>query len=145
MSPAHVPEAGSGAKVARQDGSITYVFGNDGVASVEADGFKLTLNVDVQGVTLDIVVSIDGRATANYTLGDPNKVTFSNPKTGDLKFSATLNGQELFSSTSDELAAMFGVSSDPKYETSTYECSGDMLTYTPPVKNAKPLTFKRVP
>lgn len=138
-------QAGSGATVASQDGSITYVFGNDGVASVEAEKFKLTLNVDVQGVALDIVVSIDGRATASYTLSDPNKVTFSKPQMGDLKFSATLNGTELFSSTPDELAAMFGVSPDPKYNTVTYECSGDTLKYTPPVKNAKPLTFKRVP
>jgi hypothetical protein len=99
----------------------------------------------VQGVALDIVVSITGRATANYTLSDPNKITFSNPQMGDLKFSATLNGQELFAGTPDEMAAMFGVSPDPKYNTFTYECSGDTLKYTPPVKNAKPLTFKRVP
>jgi hypothetical protein len=138
-------QAGNGAKFVGQDGTITYVFGNDGVASVEADNFKLTLAVDMQGVALDIVVTITGRATANYTLSDPNKVTFSNAQTGNLKFSATLNGQELFAGTPDEMAAMFGVSPDPKYNTFTYECSGDTLKYTPPVKNAKPLTFKRVP
>jgi hypothetical protein len=138
-------QAGNGTKFVGQDGSITYVFGNDGVASVEADNFMMTLAVDVQGVALDIVVSIAGRATANYTLSDPNKITFSNPQMDDLKFSATLNGQELFAGTPDEMAAMFGVSPDPKYNTFTYECSGDTLKYTPPVKNAKPLTFKRVP
>jgi len=138
-------QAGSGAKFVGQDGSITYVFGNDGVASVDAENFKMTLSVDVQGVALNIVVSITGRATADYTLSDPDKITFSNPHLGDLKFSATLNGQELFTGTPDELAAMFGVSTDPKYNTFTYECSGDTLKYTPPVKNAKPLTFKRVP
>ena len=138
-------QAGSGAKFVGQDGTITYVFGNDGVASVDAENFKMTLGVDVQGVALNIVVSITGRATADYTLSDPNKITFSNPHLGDLKFSATLNGQELFTGTPDELAAMFGVSADPKYNTFTYECSGDTLQYTPPVKNAKPLTFKRVP
>lgn len=138
-------QAGNGAKFVGQAGSITYVFGNDGIASVEADNFKLTLQVDAQGVALDIVVSIDGRATANYTLSDPDKIAFSNPQMGDLKFSATLNGQELFSGTPDEMSAMFGVSPDPKYNTVTYECNGDTLKYTPPVKNAKPLTFKRVP
>jgi len=138
-------QAGSGAKFVGQDGTITYVFGNDGVASVDAENFKMTLGVDVQGVALNIIVSITGRATADYTLSDPNQITFSNPHLGDLKFSATLNGQELFTGTPDELAAMFGVSADPKYNTFTYECSGDTLKYTPPVKNARPLTFKRVP
>jgi hypothetical protein len=38
----------------------------------------MTLAVDVQGVALDIVISINGRATANYTLSDPNRITFSN-------------------------------------------------------------------
>lgn len=138
-------QAGNGAKFVGQDGRVTYVFGNDGTASVEADNFKMTLQVDVQGVALNIVVSINGRATANYTLSNPNKITFSNAQMGDLKFSATLNGSELFAGTPDEMAAMFGVSPDPKYNTFTYECSGDTLKYTPPVKNAKPLTFKRVP
>ena len=61
-------QAGSGAKFVGQDGTVTYVFGNDGVASVEADNFKMTLAVDVQGTTLNIIVSINGRATANYHL-----------------------------------------------------------------------------
>ena len=138
-------QAGNGAKLAGQEGRVTYVFGNDGVTSVDAENFKMTLAVDVQGVALDIVVSINGRATANYTLSDPNRITFSNAQTGDLTFSATLNGQALFSGTPDEMAAMFGVSADPKYNTFTYECSGDTLKYTPPVKNAKPVTLKRVP
>jgi hypothetical protein len=138
-------QAGNGAKFTGQDGSITYVFGNDGIAAVEANNFKMTLKVDVQGVALDIVVSINGRATANFTLSDPNKITFFNPQLGDLKFSATLNGSKLFAGTPDEMAAMFGVSPDPKYNTFTYECNSDTLKYTPPVKNAKPLTFKRVP
>ena len=138
-------QAGSGAKVASQTGTITYVFGNDGVASVEADNFKLTLAVDVQGTTINIVVSINGHATANFTLSDPDKITFSHPQMGDLTFSATMNGTELLSGTPDELAAMFGISPDPKYNTFAYDCSGDTLKYTPPVKNAKPLLFKRVP
>ena len=138
-------QAGNGAKFVGQDGTVTYVFGNDGVASVEADNFKLTLAVDVQGTTFNIIVSINGRATANFTLSDPDKITFSNPQLGDLKFSATMNGTELLTGTPDELAAMFGVSPDPKYNTFTYDCSGDTLKYTPPVKNAQPLVFKRVP
>ena len=56
-------QAGSGAKFVGQDGSITYVFGNDGVASVDAENFKMTLGVDVQGIALNIIVSITGRAT----------------------------------------------------------------------------------
>lgn len=138
-------QAGNGAKIVSQDGRVTYVFGNDGVASIDAENFKLTLGVDVQGVALNIVVGINGRATTNYTLSDPNQITFSNGQTGDLKFSATMNGAELFSGTPAEMAAMFGLSADPKYNTFTYECSGDTLKYTPPVANAKPLTFKRVP
>jgi hypothetical protein len=138
-------QAGGGPKVASQDGTITYVFGNDGIATMEADNFKLTLQVDVQSVSLDIVVDINGRATANFTLSDPNEITLSNPKMGDLKFGATLNGQKLFASTPDEMAAMFGVSPDSKYNTVTYSCTGDTLMYTPAVKNAKPLIFKRGP
>ena len=138
-------QVGNGAKFVGQDGTVTYVFGTDGTASVTADNFKMTLGVDVQGVTLNIVVSINGHATSNYTLSDPNKITFSKPELGDLKFSATMNGTELLSGTPDELAAMFGISPDSKYNTFTYDCNGDTLKYTPPVKNARPLTFKRVP
>lgn len=138
-------QSGGVAKFVGQDGSVTYVFGNDGVASVNAENFAMTLAIDVQGTTFEIVVSIDGRATSNYTLSEPNKITFSNPEMGDLTFSATMNGQELFSSTPDEMAAMFGVSEDPRYNTFTYECSGDTLKYTPPVENASPITLKRVP
>ena len=43
----------SGVKVASQTGKIMYVFGNDGIASVEADNFKLTLQVDAQGGVLE--------------------------------------------------------------------------------------------
>ena len=138
-------KSGGAAKFVGQDGNITYVFGNDGVASVDAENFTMKLAIDVQGTSFNIVVTINGRATANYTLSDPNKITFSNPQMGDLKFSATMNGQELFSSTPEELAAVFGVSNDPKYNTFTYECSGDTLKYTPPVENASPITLKRVP
>ena len=138
-------QAGNGAKFIGQDGTVTYVFGNDGVASVEADNFKMTLAVDVQGTTLNIIVSLNGHATADFTLSDPDRITFSHPQMGDLKFSATMNGTELLSGTPAELAAMFGVSPDPKFNTFTYDCSGDTLTYTPPVQNARPLVFKRVP
>jgi hypothetical protein len=138
-------QAGGGAKFIGQTGSITYVFGNDGVASIEADNFKMTMQVEAQGTAFDIVVSITGRATANFTLSETDKITFSTPQMGDLTFSATMNGQELFTGTPAEMAAMFGVSPDPKYNTFAYECSGDTLKYTPPVQNAKPLTFKRLP
>jgi len=115
-----------------------------GLKAIVLDGLGQS-GVDTQGVVLDIVVSINGRATATYTLSDPDKITFSNPQLGNLTFSATLNGKELFTGTPDEMAAMFGVSPDPKYNTFPYECSGDTLKYTPPVKNARPLTFERVP
>ena len=138
-------QSGGAAKFVGQDGTVTYVFGNDGVASVDADNFTMKLAIDVQGTAFEILVTINGQATANYTLSEPNQITFSNPQMGDLTFSATMNGQELFSSTPDELAAMFGVSEDPKYNTFTYECSGDTLKYTPPVENASPITLQRVP
>ena len=138
-------QAGNGAEVIGQTGTVTYVFGNDGVASVEADNFQLTLQLKSEGMTSDIIVSINGQATANFTLTEPDKITFSDPQMGDLSFSATVNGIEVLSGTPDEMAAMFGVSPDPKYNTFTYTCSDTTLSYTPPVQNARPLIFKRVP
>ncbi len=138
-------QAGGGAEFVGQTGAVTYVFGKDGVASVEADHFKMTLQMKSQGLAIDIIVSINGRATAKFTLAEPDKITFSDPQTGDLNFSATVNGTEVLSGTPDEMAAMFGVSPDPKYNTFTYTCTDTTLSYTPPVQHAKPLIFKRVP
>ncbi len=134
-----------GGEVVGQTGTVTYVFGNDGTASVKADNFKLTLKIKSQGLTIDIIVSINGHATAKFTLADPDKMIFSAAQLGDLTFNATVNGTEVLSGTPAEMAAMFGLSPDPKYSTFTYTCSDTTLSYTPPIQNAKPVVFKRVP
>ncbi len=136
-------QAGNPAQYEGQEGKIIYTFGADGKAKIEAQDFTAKLKITVQNLSFPMEVKMTGSATADYTTSDPNKVTFSNNDVGNFKLSITMNGQEMSSITSDELAA-FGLSSDPKYNTFTYECSGDTLKYTPPLPNVKPVVLKRV-
>ncbi len=137
-------KAGNPAKFVGQEGAIVYTFGADGKAKIDVQDFTANLEITAQNLAIPIQIKMSGNATADYATSDPNKVTFSNAQTSGLKFSATMNGQVLFSSTPDELAAAFGISPDPKYNTFTYECSADTLNYTPPLPNAKPVVLKRV-
>jgi hypothetical protein len=131
-------------KLADKKGSVRITFGADGKAAMAADQWQVTLSGTVQGVVLNVVVSINGAATADYVVA-ADKVTFSNRKSDNMVMSATVNGQELFSGTSDELAALFGVSgSNNAYNTFPYACGSDTLKYTPPIKNASPVVLTRV-
>ena len=135
---------GGQAQFVGQTGDLTYDFGSDGKATIAANNFAMNLKITAQGLSLPIAVSITGTATANYTTGAPNKITFTDSQYSGLTFSAKMNDQELFSGSSAELGALFGSSTDPKYSTVTYECSGDTIMYTPPLANAKPVTLTRV-
>ena len=103
----------------------------------------MKMSMDVQKLKFDINVTISGATDSQYT-ASADKITFSHGEVKGLKISATMNGNELFSTTPDELAAMFGVSPDPKYNTFGYQCDGDTLVYTPPIADAQPVTMKRV-
>lgn len=138
-------QAGGVAEYIGEEGSVNYTFGADGKAQVEADNFTIKLRATTQGLALDINVKINGTATADYTTHEPNEITFANAQTSGFTFSATLNEQELFSGTPDEMMALFGVSPDPQYNTFTYECSATTLKYTPPVPNARPVVLERIP
>ena len=137
-------KAGGPAKFVGQEGAIVYTFGADGKAKIDVQNFTAKLEITAQNLSIPLDVKMSGSATADYATSGPDKVTFSNAQTSGLKFSATMNGQEVFSTTPDDLAAAFGISPDPKYNTFTYECSADTLNYTPPLPNAKPVVLKRV-
>lgn len=127
-----------------QEGRIIYTFSPDGKASVKADNFSIKMKLTTQGLTFNLAAIITGDATADYATSDPNKVTFSNNQAGNLKLSTTLNGAEMAAVSPDEIQSAFGFSADPERNNFTYECSGNTLTYTPPVKDSTPLTLTRI-
>lgn len=137
-------KSGSAVSLVEQTGGLVYTFAADGTAHAEAQDFTMKMTMTVEKLTFDLNVTISGAADSQYTATD-DQITFSNGEVKGLKVSATMNGTELFSSTPDELAAMFGVSPDPKYNVFGYQCSGDTLVYTPPVEDVQPVVMKRMP
>lgn len=138
-----IAKSGGDVKFIGQTGRIVYAFGADGKARVVAQDFTMKLAMAVQMLTFDINVTISGAANSQYT-ATADKITYSNGEMKDLKVSAKMNGTELFSSTPDELAAMFGASADPRYNSVAYQCDGTTLVYTPPIADAQPVIMKRV-
>ncbi|MBI5564921.1 MAG: hypothetical protein HY870_08505 [Chloroflexi bacterium] len=137
-------QTGGAVSFVGQTGRIVYVFDADGSANVDAQDFTMMMAMAVEKLTFDINVIISGAAESQYAATD-DQITFSNGELKGLKISATMNGAELFANTPAELAAMFGASSDPKYNTFGYQCDTTTLVYTPPVENAQPVVMKRVP
>jgi hypothetical protein len=136
-------KSGSPVTFVGQTGRIVYVFGADGSAKVTAEDFTMKMSMAVQKLTFELNVVMSGGATSTYA-ATADKITFSNGELQGLKVSATMNGTELFNSTPAELAAMFGVSPDPKYNTFGYQCDATTLVYTPPIADAQPVVMKRV-
>ena len=126
-------------------GDLLYTFGADGKALISAQDYVANFNVKAQNLTLPLEVHITGSADVSYTSTAPNEITFSDIQGTGLVFSATMAGQQLFSSTPTGMTAAFGLSNDPRYNTFPYECSATTLTYTPPISNANPITLERVP
>jgi hypothetical protein len=126
-----------------QTGRVVYVFGADGSAKVDAQDFTMKMSMAVEKLTFDINVILSGAADSQYVAA-ADKITFSNGEMKGLKVSATMNGTELFSDTPAELAAMFGASPDPKFNTFGYQCDATTLVYTPPIEDAQPIVMKRV-
>ena len=138
-----IAQSGGAVEFVGQTGRITYVFGADGSAIVDAQDFTMQMSMTVEKLTFELNITISGGATSTFTATD-EKVTFSDGELRGLKFSATMNGTELFNSTPAELAAMFGVSPDPRYNTFGYQCDATTLTYTPPIDAAQPVVMKRL-
>jgi hypothetical protein len=131
------------AAIVGQNGRLLYTFTADGQATVKAEAFQEIIELTTQGLKLEMVLTVNGEASSTYT-STSDTFTFANTDNNQFKLSATLNGQEMFSDTTpDEMAAAFGVSNDPKYNTSAYECDGDTLKITPPVQNARAIVFQR--
>jgi hypothetical protein len=126
-----------------QEGTFIYTFGADGKARLEAQNFKAKLELTNGKVSIPMDINLTGSATAEYVTSDPDKVTISNTSNGDFRFSVSINGQESSVITGNQLAGL-GMSSDPMYNTFTYECSADTLRYTPPISNAQTFVLKRV-
>ncbi len=138
-----IAQSGGAVEFVGQTGRITYVFGADGSAKVDAQDFSMKMSMTVEKLTFELNITISGGATSTFTATDET-VTFSDGELRGLKFSATMNGTELFNSTPAELAAMFGVSPDPRYNTFGYQCDATTLTYTPPIDAAQPVVMKRL-
>ena len=127
-----------------QAGHILYTFSPNGKASVHADNFSIKMKLAIHGLPFNLAAIITGDAMADYTISDPNKVTFSNNRAGNLKLSTTLNGAEMAAVSPDEIQSAFGFSADPEHNNFTFECSGNTLTYTPPIADSTPITLTRI-
>ena len=137
-------KAGGPVEFVGQEGRILYTFSPAGKASVHADNFSVKMKLTIQGLPFNLAAIITGDATADYTISDPNKVTFSNNQAGNLKLITALNGAEMTVVSPDEIQSAFGFSADPEHNNFTFECSGNTLTYTPPVTDSTPITLTRI-
>lgn len=76
-------------------GLVTYVFNEDGTASVTGDNFSqgLTMSVTVGDQPLDvpITITINGTSTANYSL-EGNKISFIDQQPGDMSVNVDVMG-----------------------------------------------------
>jgi hypothetical protein len=131
-------------QVLSESGPVTYQFDPDGQAQVIVDHFAMKVKAPVQGFTLNLNVVIDGKVTAHYTGSQSDQLAFSDVQLDGLKVSAGTGKSQLFSGTSTEMADLFGLSLDPLFNTSTYSCRGDVLTYTPPLQNASEVVLTRI-
>ena len=127
-----------------QAGRILYTFSPDGKANVHADNFSIKMKLTIQGFPFNLAGIMTGDALADYAISDPNIVTFSNNQAGNLKLSTTLNGVEMAAVSPDEIQSAFGFSADPVHNNFTFECSGNTLTYTPPVAGSTLITLTRI-
>lgn len=139
-----VASLGVQGQVQNESGPITYRFDAQGKARVMVDQFAMKVKVPVRGLPLSLNVTIDGEATAEY-IANSNQLAFSNAQLDGLAISAKLGQQEMFAGTPTEMAALFGLSLDPLFNTSTYTCHGDILKYTPPLQNTSEVTLQRIP
>lgn len=76
-------------------GMVTYVFNDDGTASVTGDNFSqsLTMSVNVgdQSMDVPITITINGTSTANYSI-DGDKISFIDQQPGDMSVSVDVMG-----------------------------------------------------
>jgi hypothetical protein len=139
----YLASLGVAGQVQSESGPITYQFDQSGQARVTVDHFTLKVTVPVQGLSLNLTVVIDGEAAARYT-AQSHQLAFADVQLDGLTVSAGTGKRELFAGTPTEMADLFGLSLDPLFNTSTYACRGDVLTYTPPFQDASAVTLSRV-
>jgi hypothetical protein len=130
-------------QVLSESGPITYQFDKNGQARVTVDQFTMKVKAPVQGFTLNLNVVIDGAAAAHYT-AISDQLAFSDMQLDGLTVSAGTGKRELFSGTPTEMAELFGLSLDPLFNTSKFNCRANTLTYSPPLQNAGEVTLKRI-
>ncbi len=131
------------AQVLNNAGPITYQFKPDGTAHINADQFKLKMKVPVSGFPINLDVTINGEATANYAAPSSDQLKFSNAQLDGLHISAKVGNRELFAGTANEMADMFGFSLDPLFNTSMYDCRADTFKYRP-LPDASAVILKRM-
>jgi len=130
-------------QVLSESGPITYQFDKSGQARVTVDHFTMKVKVPVQGLLLNLNVVIDGDATARYTTDQSNQLAFSDVQLDGLTVSAGTGKRELFSGTPTEMADLFGLSLDPLFNTSMYDCRVDTFKYRP-LPEASAVILKRI-
>jgi hypothetical protein len=135
---------GVAGQVQSESGPITYQFDSNGQAHVTVDRFTMKVKVPVQGLSLNLNVVIDGDATARYMANRSNQLAFSDVQLDGLTVSAGTGKCVLIAAAPTEMADLFGLSLDPLFNTSTYTCRADTLTYMPPLQNASEVVLTRV-
>jgi hypothetical protein len=75
-------------QVLSESGPIKYQFEASGQARVTVDHFAMKVKVPVQGLSLNLTVTIDGDATARYAANQSNQLAFSNVQLDGLTVSA---------------------------------------------------------
>ena len=124
-------------------GALTYVFDSSGKVDVNAQQFKVTAEITVSSVSLPLDIVIVGAGTADYKLNDAGTIQFSNLNGGNISFKVSISGTSVTSS-GQNLLTLGGA--DTTSVEMAYECSGNTLKLTPPVKKTgvQPVVFTRI-
>jgi hypothetical protein len=126
-------------------GSLHYRFNPDGTAEVLANQYKLTSEVKLGILPLNLDININGTAKADYQVNEAQStVSFSNPDTSGLTGSVTLAGNSVVDASQILPYVWFGASSNA-VATLGFHCSGDTLDVTAGNGSQTPLfALKRV-
>lgn len=124
-------------------GTLTYAFDSSGKADVNAQQFKVTAEITVSPVSLPLDIVINGTGTADYKVNESGTLQFSNLSGGNISFKVSISGTSITSSGQTLLTLG---SEDTTSVEMAYDCSGNTLKLTPPVKKTgiQPIVFTRI-
>lgn len=124
-------------------GGLVYVFGANRQATVKADNYTVRIKLKRGLLTFNATASIDGTTTAIYDTSTNDEIRFSQVNDDDLSLQLIVNGLEGLFGSVKEQAAMFGL---PAVNSMLrFECEGNMLKYSPLIKDAPLMIWTRTP